>query len=87
MTKKQFGFKKNISTEMALSNVYESFISNFENNLITCSVFLDISKAFDSVNHKLLLEKLTYYGVSGLPLKLMTSYLENRRQYTLVNEH
>ena len=85
LTDKQFGFKKNISTGMALSNVYESFISNLEQNLITCSVFIDISKAFDSVNHKRLLNKLQCYGVRGLPLQLLSSYLSGRSQYTVTN--
>ena len=76
LTDKQFGFKKNISTEMALSNVHESFINNLENNLITCAVFIDISKAFDSVNHKRLLNKLQCFGVRGLPFELLIHYLE-----------
>ena len=70
---------------MALANVYESFINNLENNKITCSIFLDISKAFDSINHNILLNKLERYGVRGLPLELITSYLKDRFQYTLVN--
>ena len=50
----QFGFKKNLSTEMAVAKVYQSYVDNIEKGLYMCSVFLDISKAFDSVNHKIL---------------------------------
>jgi hypothetical protein len=85
ITDKQFGFRKNVSTEMALSSIYENFINNFENDLITCAVFLDISKAFDSVDHTILLEKLEKYGVRGLPHKLLRSYLSDRCQYTVID--
>ena len=52
---------------------------------LTCSVFLDISKAFDTVDHELLLHKLHCYGVRGLPLNLLRNYLSNRSQYTNIN--
>ena len=87
LSDKQFGFKKNVSTEMALSNVYESFLSNFENKQITCAIFLDIAKAFDSVNHQLLLNKLECYGVRGLPQQLIESYLSDRSQYTIIDNN
>ena len=43
-------------------------------------IFLDFAKAFDTVDHKILINKLEYYGIRGLPLKLMKSYLNNRQQ-------
>ena len=49
------------------------------------ALYLDLSKAFDTVNHKNLLRKLDHYVIRGLPLKLMESYLTNRKQYTVVN--
>ena len=85
LSKRQFGFKKSVSTEMALCNVYEDLIKNSENDKITCSVFLDISKAFDSVDHEILLSKLQFYGVRGLPLELLRSYLNDRYQCTMVD--
>lgn len=48
----------------------------------SCGVFLDFSKSFDTVNHKILLSKLESSGFRGLPLKLFTSYLTDRKQYT-----
>ena len=52
---------------------------------ITCSVFIDLSKEFDTVDHDNLLHKLQLYGFRGLPLQLIQSYLTNRLQYTFVN--
>jgi len=61
-------------------------IGNKDNKLITCTLFLDLSKAFDCVDHKILHEKLFYYGVKGTPLKLLASYLDNRSQCTKIGD-
>ena len=81
----QFGFQQNTSTEMAVSTMYEQYSGNIEKGLFTCSVFLDIAKAFDSVDHNILFQKLECYGIRGQPLALIKSYFENRFQYTVVN--
>ena len=53
----------------------------------TCAVFLDLSKAFDTVDHSVLLWKLEhYYGIRGLQLQLFENYLHRREQYTVVNK-
>jgi hypothetical protein len=52
-----------------------------DNKQITCSLFLDFSKAFDTVNHHILLSKLSKYGIRGIPLEWFTNYLNNRQQY------
>ena len=81
----QFGFKENTSTEIAVSKIYDEYVQNIEDKKITCSVYLDISKAFDTVNHQILLKKLDRYGVRGLPLGILKSYLSNRYQYTSIS--
>ena len=55
--------------------------------LITCSVFLDLRKAYDTINHTILIKKLEKYGIRGLPLQLLASYLTDRQQYTIVNQY
>ena len=81
----QYGFRTNSSTEMAITQLYEDISSKIDNSLITCSIFIDLQKAFDTVNHSLLMSKLFNYGVRGLLAKLINSYLSNRYQSTVVN--
>ena len=70
----QYGFQKGMSTEMAIAEVYDKLAAKKDSKEITCALFLDIRKAFDSVNHELLLTKLSRYGIRGTPLKLLTSF-------------
>ena len=81
----QFGFQKNNSTELAVINSINDIISSLDNKLVTCAIFLDLAKAFNSVNHKILLNKLEKYGIRGIPLLLLENYLNNREQVTNVN--
>ena len=57
-----------------------------ENKLHTLSTFLDLSKASDTIDHKILLHKLSHYGMKGVALNWFTSYLTGRRQYIKVND-
>ena len=84
LTQNQFGFRKNRSTELAIIEVYNNLLSNLENNKYTCAIFLDLAKAFDSVDHKILLRKLEKYGIRGNALELIRSYLQNRNHYVTI---
>ena len=83
--KNQFGFKKHVSTTNAVIDIYNEILMNLNEKKITCFIFLDSAKAFDSLNHDTLLKKLEKYGIRGLPLSLIRSYLTNRKQFTIVN--
>ena len=81
----QFGFKKNCSSAHAVRQLCDSFVENLDDKKSTCAIFLDLSKAFDTVDHHILIKKLEQHGIRGLPLQLLKSYLTCRFQYTLVN--
>ena len=88
LSKNQFGFRPNTSTRFATSTIHDKIIKNIDNVLYTCCIFLDLSKAFDTVNHTILLWKLHhYFGIRGTALHLIESYLSNRYQYTNVQGH
>ena len=80
-SKCQHAFLKMHSTLTSLLNVTDAWFSNIDKRKINISVFLDLKKAFDTVDHGILLSKLTKYGVVGTPLRWFTSYLTNRKQY------
>ena len=81
----QYGFRKNKSTELALTQISEELSTQIQDGNITCSVFLDLAKAFDTVDHHILKSKLNQYGIRGLPAKLIGDYLNDRFQSTVIN--
>ena len=82
---KQFGFRKNYSTTLALLKLVDEISESIDNHEITVGVFVDLSKAFDTVNHDILLNKLRYYGIRGNVYKWFESYLNNRFQFVAIN--
>ena len=61
--------------------MYDTLANAIDNNEYTMDVFIDLSKAFDTVNHEILLAKLQHYGIRGIPLKWFESYLSGREQF------
>ena len=78
--KNQYGFQKNKSTEHAILDIQSKIVDAYENKEIPCCIFLDFAKAFDTVNHNILLNKLNHYGIRGNCLKWLHSYLTTRNQ-------
>ena len=78
----QYGFRPGHSTEYAAIEITDRIIAAMDKNNIPLNVYLDLSKAFDTLDHAILLEKLSHYGIRGNPLKLISSYLENRQLTT-----
>ena len=85
LSKNQFGFRNNLSTDDALMNVTSKIIEELDNGKKCLGIFLDIQKAFDTVNHTILFNKLDSLGIRGTALKLFKSYLNNRLQITKIN--
>ena len=83
----QYGFRKGHSTEYAGLEVVEKIIEQMDKGNIPLNIYLDLSKAFDTINHQILLEKLAYYGVHGKSLDLFKSYLSNRKQFVEIDEN
>ena len=77
----QYGFRKRHSTEYAALHIVDYLNYEMDLKRTPINLYLDLSKAFDSLSHKILISKLKHYGICDIALKLMKSYLENRKQY------
>ena len=82
---RQFGFRKNYSTNHTLINITEIIRNALDSGQFACGVFIDFEKAFDTVDHEILLAKLSHYGIRGLANSWLRSYLTLRSQYVSIN--
>ena len=83
----QFGFRENHCIDHALISITEDIRSTLDNKRYGCGIFIDLQKAFDTVNHEILLKKLEHYGIRGDTLKWFCSYLSDRGQFVSINGH
>ena len=81
---KQFGFRSHHSTEHAVLSIVDKIHEGIEKGMFSCGIFLDFSKAFDTVNHAILVRKLEHYGIRGIDKDWFVSYLSNRKQFTSI---
>ena len=81
----QSGFRKKFSTQTSLHRLTEYIYKSLDNGKIVGMVALDLQKAFDTVDHCILLEKLNHYGIKDKSHKWFSSYLKNRKQFACIN--
>ena len=82
----QYGFRKNSSTELAALELIDRLLNEMNNHKILTNFYIDLSKAFDSLQHDILLEKLAHYSLRNKAIALLKSYLSNRKQYVQLND-
>ena len=75
-----------MSTSNALLDLVEEITSSIDAEKISIGVFIDLKKAFDTVNHDLLIDKLEYYGIRGIAQEWLKSYLKVRKQFVQIDE-
>ena len=81
---RQFGFRKSYSTTHALISIVERLRRCLDDGNVAIGVFVDLQKAFDTVDHKILCHKLNHHGIRGIPNKWFPSYLSSRQQFVLI---
>ena len=82
----QYGFRQKYSTKLSLINLSNTILKSMDEGQATLGIFIDFKKAFDTINHKILIQKLSHYGIRGAPLKWFEDYLESRYQYVQCGE-
>ena len=81
----QFGFRKHHSTNDTLIKITENIRSALDNGKFACGIFVDLQKAFDTVDHVILLKKLEHYGIRGIGNSWFESYLNDRSQFVSIS--
>ena len=82
----QFGFRASHSTSHALIDITEDIRSAIDGNMFALGAFIDLQKAFDTVDHEILLTKLYHYGIRGVANDWFRSYLSNRKQFVRIED-
>ena len=82
---RQFGFRKDFSTNHAILTLLESIQKALDDEQFACGIFIDLGKAFGTVCHDILLEKLNHYGIRGIANDWFRSYLSDRTQFVSIN--
>ena len=82
---RQYGFRNKLSTNHALIDITSKIQTACDKGIFACGVYVDFKKAFDTVNHEFLLNKLNHYGIRGTELQWFKTYLKGRQQHTTVN--
>ena len=77
----QFAYRKLHSTIISLISVSDYWYENIDKNNVNFALFLDLKKAFDKVDHEILIRKLKVYGIDGIKIEWFRSYLSCRQQY------
>ena len=85
VTEYQMAYIRGRSTQSAINFLTNHWLNNIDNGLYTTACLIDLSKCFDCVNSDILLQKLTKYGINGIPLNWFRSYLSNRKQVVYFN--
>ena len=81
----QYGFRPNRTIHMALNDFYTKVTEDLDNKLHSIGIFLDLSKAFDTLNHSILINKLSLYGIRGVANQWISNYLSDRKQFVAFN--
>ena len=82
----QYGFRKKQSTFMALLKLIDDIFNEINNKIYSIGIFIDLSEAFDTIDHSLLIKKLQHYRVRRIVLDWFVSYLANRSQYVKIDD-
>ena len=85
LAEQQYGFRSSHSTELAAVKLVVFISHEMESGNTPGNIYVDLSKAFDTIHYDILSGKLSYYGISGTALELLKSYLLSRKQYVVYN--
>ena len=81
----QFGFRQKHSTSHAFTHLTDKIREQLDKGNFACGIFVDFQKAFDTVDHQILIQKLNYYGIRGIASNWFSSYLQSRTEFVSIN--